>query len=436
MLQTAAFAAVAALLPPLVAALPTASPLAQRDVSPSFAYGTDKIRGVNIGGWLVLEPWITPSLFTATGNDAIIDEWTFGSMQDYDTALAALTTHWDTWITETDFANIAAAGLNHVRIPIGYWAYDVSDGEPYVQGQAAYLEQAIGWARNHGLKVMVDLHGVPGSQNGYDNSGKKGDALWATNTTNYDRTKSVIQTLALKYGDSSYNDVVTILQLINEPATYLNDQLKETTMHFYYDGYGTARYPWVPQGSGAESNLVVSIHDGFQPLSTFDDFMPAPSFVDVLLDTHNYQVFADEYVAWDEATHISQVCAQAANYAGAPLWLVVGEWSLAITDCATWLNGRNVGARYDGTYAGDSTYVGSCDGWSGSGTDFASDYKDFLRKYWDIQTQTYENNAQGWIFWAWKTESAAEWSYSTGLSGGWIPQDPTQHTYSYDSTCS
>lgn len=31
--------------------------------NPPFNYGTDKVRGVNLGGWLVAEPWITPSLF-------------------------------------------------------------------------------------------------------------------------------------------------------------------------------------------------------------------------------------------------------------------------------------------------------------------------------------------------------------------------------------
>ena len=93
----------------------------------TFTYGTDKVRGVNLGGWLgkfvhvmslecyltvaqVLESWITPSLFEATGNDAIVDEWTFGELQDNETALAALQQHWDTWYTEQDFKDIAAAG--------------------------------------------------------------------------------------------------------------------------------------------------------------------------------------------------------------------------------------------------------------------------------------------------------------------------------------
>jgi aryl-phospho-beta-D-glucosidase BglC (GH1 family) len=34
--------------------------------------------------------------------------------------------------TEKDFAEIAAAGLNFLRIPIGYWAIEVLDGEPFL----------------------------------------------------------------------------------------------------------------------------------------------------------------------------------------------------------------------------------------------------------------------------------------------------------------
>ncbi|KAG6876479.1 hypothetical protein C0992_012826 [Termitomyces sp. T32_za158] len=134
--------------------------------TPGFNYGSDKVRGVSLGGWLVLESWITPSIFDNTGDFRIVDEYTFGQYQDHTKAFAVLQAHWDSWITESDFRDIAAAGLNHVRIPIGYWAFDVSGGEPYIQGQYPYLERAVSWAEKYGLKVIINLHGVPGSQNG------------------------------------------------------------------------------------------------------------------------------------------------------------------------------------------------------------------------------------------------------------------------------
>lgn len=63
------------------------------------------------------------------------------------------------------------------------------------------------------------------------------------------------------------------------------------------------------------------------------------------------------------------------------------------------------------------------------------EYKYYLRKFWDTQTQVYENNGRGWVYWTWKTENAAEWSYSAGLQGGWIPWNPTQHLAGLDTLC-
>ena len=114
---------------------------------------------------MVLTTRFLPS-HRVSGNSAIVDEGTFGQLQDKTTATNALKNHWDTWITEADFARIAAAGLNHVRLPVGSWAWDVSGGEPYIQGQLPYLRKAITWARKYGIKVIIDLHGAPGSQNG------------------------------------------------------------------------------------------------------------------------------------------------------------------------------------------------------------------------------------------------------------------------------
>jgi aryl-phospho-beta-D-glucosidase BglC (GH1 family) len=61
------------------------------------------------------KPWITPSIFQNTNNTAIVDEYTFGQMQDPTVALNVLNDHWNTWITEDDFQAISAAGLSHVR---------------------------------------------------------------------------------------------------------------------------------------------------------------------------------------------------------------------------------------------------------------------------------------------------------------------------------
>ncbi|KAG1864692.1 glycoside hydrolase family 5 protein [Suillus subalutaceus] len=371
--------------------------------SPGFPYGSQKVRGVSLGGWLVLEPWITPSIFDNTGNPNIIDEWTFGQYYDRTTAANVLQNHWNTWITQNDFANIAAAGLNHVRLPIGYWAFEVGPGEPYIQGQLPYLQNAVQWAGQYGLMLIVDLHGAPGSQNGhvlivYDNSGHSMPyPTWQSNQTNIARTDAIIKQIASMFAGQA--NVVPIIAPLNE-------------------------YPY---GTSTQSNTVVLLHDAFQPLSYWNGFETAPDFQGVAMDTHIYQVFSNADVQMSWQSHINTACGTQSTLSDFDLWLMVGEWSPAITDCATYLNGRGNGARYDGSYPG-STYVGSCTGLTGSASTFSSSYKTFLRQFWEAQVISYEKS-NGWLMWTWKTESADEWSYLAGLQNGWIPWSPTDLQY-------
>jgi aryl-phospho-beta-D-glucosidase BglC (GH1 family) len=66
------------------------------------------------------ESWLTPALFQNLPSGTV-DEWTFCTNQNRNAATAALQNHWNTFITQDDFYQIAAAGLNHVRLPIGAW---------------------------------------------------------------------------------------------------------------------------------------------------------------------------------------------------------------------------------------------------------------------------------------------------------------------------
>ncbi|KAL7007043.1 hypothetical protein EMMF5_003269 [Cystobasidiomycetes sp. EMM_F5] len=125
------------------------------------------IRGVNLGGWLVTEPWITPGIYDDAG-PGVIDEFTYGTKFGSVEASNRLRPHWDTWIVEDDIAQIAALGLNHIRVPIGIWAIENTGGEPYPTGQYPYLFKAAQWAGQHGIHMFIDLHGAPGSQNGFD----------------------------------------------------------------------------------------------------------------------------------------------------------------------------------------------------------------------------------------------------------------------------
>lgn len=398
---------------------PTGGPLSKR--FSSFAFGQTPVRGVNIGGWLVLEPWITPSIFQSVDQSlGIVDEFTLTQKLGSDAAYNILKPHWDKWCTFDDFQKIAKAGFNTVRIPIGYWAYALYDGETYTQGAATYLDAAIDWARATGLKIWIDLHGAPGSQNGFDNSGHRiSTPGWQQGDT-VAQTLAVLETITAKYAQPSYQDVVVAIELLNEP---LSSELNEDGLkQFYRDGFGQVR---------AVSDTPVVLQDGFQPPPSWNGFL-SPSdnnAQNVIIDHHEYQVFTNDLVALQPWQHRQLVCNNAASYSkGKDKWLVVGEWTAAETDCAPWLNGYGIGARYDGTYPG-SSYVGSCAGKSNI-ADWDDDMKDDVRGYIEAQLETFEAVGQGWIFWNFKTEAAHEWDAFVLLDNGIFPQPLTDRKFS------
>jgi glucan 1,3-beta-glucosidase len=53
----------------------------------------------------------------------------------------------------------------------------------------------------------------------------------------------------------------------------------------------TLRFPF---GTSQQSNTLTVIHDAFQPLSFWNNFMHPPQFQGVAMDTHIYQMFSDQ----------------------------------------------------------------------------------------------------------------------------------------------
>ncbi|WVN89435.1 uncharacterized protein L203_104658 [Cryptococcus depauperatus CBS 7841] len=294
--------------------------------APGFGWGAGPMRGVNIGGWLVLE-------VSAVGEpDWVVDEWTYGIYQHMQAdPMAEIRKHWNGWFKYTELQDIAAAGINTI-----HWSLiPLATNEPYLVGAYDYLKLAVTWASSLNLKVMVDLHGAPGGQNGFDNSGLRNVRQWFWNDTNISRTLSAIQVLTSEFTQSFYNDTVVAIEVINEPFPYTASE-SNVLKSFYQSAYGTVR------ANDGGRGIVVAIDEGFQGLQTWETFMQEP----------------------------------AAN-----------------TDCAFWLNGRGRGARYDNTLNTSAAleYPGNCDGKTGSDpSKFTSEYVDFLAKSFETQTWVYE----------------------------------------------
>ncbi|KAL4793622.1 glycoside hydrolase superfamily [Aspergillus venezuelensis] len=379
----------------------------------SRAEANTLVRGVNLGGWLVLEPWITPSLFDEAGGGAV-DEYTLTQILGANEASSRLSEHWSTFITEQDFSLIAQAGLNHVRVPIGYWAVAPLDNEPYVQGQLQYLDQAVSWARAHGLKVIVDLHGAPGSQNGFDNSGRRGPIEWQQGNT-VEQTLNAFEALVERY--LPHGDVVTMIEALNEPHVpggINQDQLKG----YYYDT--------LMRVQAINPNAALLLSDGFVETKNWNGFMTGQN---VVMDHHHYEVFESGQGAWGINQHVTAACQLGTQHlAAVDKQVIVGEWTGALTDCTKYLNGRGIGVRYEGTLASNAA-VGPCGSRTqGSVVDLGPDEVVKTRRFIEAQLDAFELK-NGWVFWTWKTEGAPGWDMQDLLVNGVFPQPLTDREF-------
>lgn len=384
-----------------------------------------KVRGVSLGGWLVVENFITPNVYGQTGNPNIVDEWTFGSLQPRDQAVRILQNHLNSFVSENDIKQIAAAGLNHVRIPIGYWAFEVGPGEPFLKlNQWDLLKQAVLLCGKYNLKVLVDLHAAPGNQNGFDHGGRRGVSEWAGNATNVQRTINILQTMSREFSKPEYANSVSALELLNEPVTDRN-----VVLDFYQRAYEVVRYP--NGRNAAESPLLVVIGDEFiNPAFSdyWNDKLRPPQYEGVSLDSHIYTIFDENSLRLSVKDRVGYYCSLKPKWAAANRihYQLVGEWTPAFTDCAQGINGRGRGSRYGGTFGGVKA-INSCYGRSGDASTFTANYKRLLGIMWEAQVDANEGGV-GWMMWTWKTQAGAaeEWSYQKGLQYGWIPRDPTR----------
>lgn len=136
--------------------------------------------------------------------------------------------------------------------------------------------------------------------------------------------------------------------------------------------------------------------------------------------SHHYEVFNVDQLKLSPDDHIKSACDFGGQMAASPHNTISGEWTGGITDCAKWLNGKNKGARYDGTFQNDQK-IGSCAGKSsGSVANLSSDDKYNIGRFIEAQLEGYEK-AAGWIFWTWKTEGAPEWDMQDLLKNGLFP---------------
>ncbi|KAL1705182.1 glycoside hydrolase family 5 protein [Schizophyllum commune] len=375
----------------------------------TWTWGKDIIRGVNLGGWLVTEPFVSPALYEKYVNKTdiyVADEWTLCLAMGADGA-EELEGHYKTFITERDFAEIAAAGLNWVRIPIGFWAIEAINDEPFLVGTSwGYFLKAVEWARKYGIRIYLDLHSLPGSQNGWNHSGRS--IMHGTmGLANAQRTLTYLRILVEFVSQAQYREVVPIVGIVNE---ILWSAIGETGVKSWYQ----VAYDTIRESTGTGEGPYIVVHDGFQGPPKFEGFMEGADRL--ILDQHPYIAFQNDHTS-SMQTLADRPCdwAIATNQSSKVFGITLGgEFSAAINDCGYWLSG-----------------IGSVPGYPDCGPfDDWHNYNDTMKGVLNDMALASMDALQNWFFWTWKignsttlgTSSSPMWHYKLGLQEGWIPK--------------
>lgn len=326
-----------------------------------------QLKGVNLGGWLVLERWMTPRLFEDT---TAKDEYSF--MQTAG-AKEKIEKHRQEFITESDFAWLAQHGMNAVRIPVGYW---IIEGDDSYTPAIEYLDWAIQTASTYNIQVLIDLHGAKGSQNGQHHSGNGAKKDWYKYDIYREETIIVLEELAKRYYDSPN---VWGIELLNEPKFGI---VQWKLRRFYKDAY--TRLARV-----ARPGTHIVFHDGFTP-RLLSGAVTSRVDYPVVMDVHWYQ-FASVIGRIQKLEAYFTRLTQRKKLVAAlqkKQPIIIGEWSVV-------LSGRILAGRSK-----------------------AAEEAAFHR-HAALQIEAYKETA-GWFYWTYKTQEPGIWDFRSQVEAGII----------------
>jgi endoglucanase len=171
------------------------------------------LRGVGLGNWLLPEGYMfrffAPAPQSPRQIEALVED-----LVGRDAAAVFWLRFREHWVAEGDIAAIAAADMNHVRLPINARVVMGDDGA-FIDDGIALVDRCIDWCRAHGLWVVLDLHGAPGGQTGTNiDDSPNGKPELFTSSRYRAQTIAFWRMLAERYRDEP---VVAGYDLLNEP---------------------------------------------------------------------------------------------------------------------------------------------------------------------------------------------------------------------------
>jgi aryl-phospho-beta-D-glucosidase BglC (GH1 family) len=175
-----------------------------------------QLRGLNLGGWLVMEPWMCPA-----DSGGLPDMYSIITELDSRTNVATeqslIRTYQTNWITIADLNNITNGGFNCVRVPV-WWGNFYSITNTTSSGWRSDAFTVLDWlvtnCASRGIYVVIDMHGVVGGQSTSDDTGQQNQNLYWTSSTDQSETAYMWTQIATHYNG---NSTVAGYDLINEP---------------------------------------------------------------------------------------------------------------------------------------------------------------------------------------------------------------------------
>jgi len=149
------------------------------------------MKGTNYGNMFIPEDWMasdSESIFGSHYGPAVSKPWDVERYSLCDVTDDRILRWLDDKVKESDFLKMQSYGVKLLRVPTGYWNWiDIGDATPNAPDNVAtrfrnlqavkpnqyepYIDKIYQWAKIHNIKIFMELHGAPGSQNGEIHSG-------------------------------------------------------------------------------------------------------------------------------------------------------------------------------------------------------------------------------------------------------------------------
>lgn len=172
-----------------------------------------QLRGVCLGGWLNQENFITGYPANESAMKAALQ-----SVLGPEKTRFFFERFLEHFVTEADIRFVKTLGMNVIRVPFNYRLFE-SDDAPFqfIQENFRWLDRVIGWGKQHGVYIILDLHAAPGWQNrGWHSDNPTREAMFWGNRQNEERAVALWKELTCRYWDEP---AVAGYNLLNEPDT-------------------------------------------------------------------------------------------------------------------------------------------------------------------------------------------------------------------------